>query len=134
MLPKLVEFMKMCPYCKSPIHRSLKPMVFTEGNSPIHSFEATVAVEWCDSRNCYSRVQLYNCIDRMDDDFIHRVLQARDIISPVVSGQITRGCRVSQYDASPGTRPTKLKDARALCTTAVERLNVAVNEWMERIF
>lgn len=117
-----------------PLYRDLKKVTFTSGKSPIYSEEILVAAEWCSRPDCYSRIQAYDSIDHEGGEFTDAVVKARDMLTPIASGVITRGCRVSQYDQEPGQRKTTLKDARPIAQRVIERLNAAVNKFNERVF
>lgn len=123
-----------CPYCKLPIATALQDVEFTSGSSSGKAITLRVAVEWCDRIDCYKSVELYNHHDRRKGEFVDRMLRVRDSLRPISDGEIERGCRVSQYDQVPGKRKTKLKDAKEICAKAIERMNIAINEWTEHIF
>jgi hypothetical protein len=117
-----------------PLYRDLQRVTFSSGKSPIHSEEILIAAEWCSRPDCYSRIRAHNQIDHEGGDFTDAVVKARDLLVPIASGVITRGCRVSQYDAEAGERKTTLKDARPIAQRVIDRLNAAVNKFNERIF
>lgn len=67
-----------------------------------------------------------------DDKFIQAVLTARDMLKPIITGEIERGHCVGGrecYGARPGTRKTKLADAVKIAKTVEFILNKAVNEF-----
>ncbi len=62
------------------------------------------------------------------------VLQARDMLRPIIDGEIERGHCVGArecYGGTPGKRKTMLKDAVKIAKTVAFILNRAVNEFRE---
>ena len=61
------------------------------------------------------------------------VLQCRDLLQPIIDGQIERGhCPAGQqeaYGGVPGKRKTTLEDARKIAKTITVILNRAVNKF-----
>jgi hypothetical protein len=68
-------------------------------------------------------------------EFTNAVLEARDRLEPLISGEIGRGhCSPGSrecYGGKPGKRKTTLKDARAIARTVTAIINRAVNKFEE---
>jgi hypothetical protein len=67
-----------------------------------------------------------------DHEFVTQVLTARDMLRPIITGEIERGHCVGDrecYGARPGMRKTKLADAVKIAKTVEIILNRAVNEF-----
>jgi hypothetical protein len=67
-----------------------------------------------------------------EHDFITQVLMARDMLEPIISGEIERGHCVggqAAYGATPGKRKTKLDDAVRIAKTVKFNLDRAVNKF-----
>jgi hypothetical protein len=67
-----------------------------------------------------------------DHEFVTAVLQARDMLKPIITGEIERGHCVGGrecYGAQPGMRKTKLADAVKIAKTVEIILNRAVNKF-----
>ena len=66
-------------------------------------------------------------------DFINEVVTCRDLLLPIINGEIERGhCVAGEREAlggKPGKRKTTLADARAIAKTIEFRLNRAVNKF-----
>jgi len=65
--------------------------------------------------------------------FSNEVATCRDMLQPIIDGEIERGhCPAGQqeaYGGKPGKRKTTLADARKIAKTIVARLNRAINEF-----
>lgn len=61
--------------------------------------------------------------------FINEMVRCRDMLKPIVSGEIERGNRVSRYDIDLGTRKTNLKDARSIAKTVIFKIDRAIAEF-----
>jgi hypothetical protein len=70
-------------------------------------------------------------------EFENEVLSCRDMLQPIIDGQITRGhCIAGQreaYGGVPGKRKTTFADARQIAKTIICRLDRAVNKFNERM-
>ena len=68
-----------------------------------------------------------------DNQFVQAVLEARDMLRPIISGEITRGhCLAGKpecYGGRPGKRKTKLADAVRIAKTVEVILNRAIDEF-----
>lgn len=63
--------------------------------------------------------------------FVNEVIEARDLLDPIINGEITRDHCVGDrecYGAHPGKRKTMLKDARQIAKTIKAKLNRAMRE------
>ncbi len=70
----------------------------------------------------------------IDHEFVTAVLEARDKLRPIISGEIERGHCVGGrecYGARPGFRKTRLADAVKIARTVEIILNRAVNKFEE---
>ena len=69
-------------------------------------------------------------------DFINEVVTCRDLLLPIINGEIERGHCVGDREAfggKPGKRKTTLKDAQAIAKTIEFRLNRAVNKFDQQM-
>jgi hypothetical protein len=68
-----------------------------------------------------------------EHELISDILRARDLLSPIVTGEIERGhCVAGQhvaYGAEPGNRKTTLSDARKIAKTVTFIINRAIDEY-----
>ena len=67
-----------------------------------------------------------------EGDFITSILEARDTLKPVITGEIERGHCVGErecYGGRRGMRKTKLADAMRIAKTVEVILNRAVNKF-----
>jgi hypothetical protein len=66
-------------------------------------------------------------------DFLNEVASCRDLLIPILTGEITRcHCVAGEREATggrPGKRKTTLKDARAIAKSIEFRLNRAMNKF-----
>jgi hypothetical protein len=66
-------------------------------------------------------------------DFINEVVTCRDMLLPIINGEIERGhCLPGQHEARgaiAGKRKTTLADARKIAKTIEFRINRAVNKF-----
>jgi hypothetical protein len=70
-----------------------------------------------------------------DGDFTNTVAEARDMLRPILTGQIERehgvGLERECYGKSPGFRKTKLADAVKIAKTIEIVLNKAINKFLD---
>lgn len=69
-----------------------------------------------------------------DNNFVNSVAGARDLLRPIISGEIERGHCVGTsecYGGRRGFRKTKLVDAVKIAKTVEMLLNRAINEFEE---
>lgn len=69
----------------------------------------------------------------MHHELVTRILSARDMLEPILSGEIKRGhCVAGErecYGGKPGVRKTTLADARKRAGHATALINKAVNDF-----
>ena len=69
-----------------------------------------------------------------DGDFVNEIATIRDMLKPIITGEIERGHCVGcqqAYGGRPGFRKTKLADAVKIAKTMEFRLNQAINKFEE---
>ena len=124
--------MNYCPNnCGSPVHESLQRVTFAAGTSMVHTVEMLIEAKWCDKPDCFQEISLRNYHDHRTSTFVDQMLYARNALRPIADGEIERGHALSQYDPSPGKRKTKLKDARGIAKRVIEKMNLAINKFLE---
>lgn len=66
-------------------------------------------------------------------DFVNEVASCRDLLVPIITGEIERGhCLAGEHEATggkPGKRKTTIVDARKIAKTIEFRLNRAMNKF-----